>query len=173
MPGEPSVHNQNTSVAVAKTSSTRKARQDSVSLLETDDYVCVEPSTPLANAIEIMKQDEGGCAIVCAKDRSVVGIITERDLLMKIVGNQVDPNAPVSEWMSPVVATLSPQATIGEVVAMMNERGHRNIPLVNDGKLVGSVSVFDVIRYLSESYPKSTMNLPPNPHQVMESEEGG
>jgi CBS domain-containing protein len=92
---------------------------------------------------------------------------------MKIVGNQVDPNAPVSEWMSPVVATLSPQATIGEVVAMMNERGHRNIPLVNDGKLVGSVSVFDVIRYLAESYPKSTMNLPPNPHQVMESEEGG
>ena len=173
MPGEPSVHNQNTSVAVAKTASTRKARQDSVSLLETDDYVCVEPSTPLAQAIEIMKQDEGGCAIVCAKDRSVVGIITERDLLMKIVGNQVDPNAPVSEWMSPVVATLSPQATIGEVVAMMNERGHRNIPLVNDGKLVGSVSVFDVIRYLSESYPKSTMNLPPNPHQVMESEEGG
>jgi CBS domain-containing protein len=173
MSAEQSAQNQNPAVAVAKTASTRRAREDKVTLLETDDYVCVEPSTPLAQAIEIMKQDEGGCAIVCAKDRSVVGIITERDLLMKIVGNQVDPNAPVSEWMSPVVATLSPQATIGEVVAMMNERGHRNIPLVNDGKLVGSVSVFDVIRYLAESYPKSTMNLPPNPHQVMESEEGG
>jgi CBS domain-containing protein len=172
MPGEPSVRNQNTSVAIAKTASTHKARQDTVSSLETDDYVCVEPSTPLANAIEIMKQDEGGCAIVCAKDHSVVGIVTERDLLMKIVGQEVDPNAPVSEWMSPVVATLSPQATVGEVVAVMNEKGYRNIPLVNDGKLVGSVSVFDVIRYLAESYPKSTMNLPPNPHQVMESEEG-
>lgn len=172
MPGEPSVHNQNTSVALGKTASTQKARQDSVSSLETDDYVCVEPSTPLANAIEIMKQDEGGCAIVCAKDRSVVGIFTERDLLMKVVGQQVDPNAPVSQWMSPVVATLSPQATIGEVVAVMNEKGYRNIPLVADGKLVGSVSVFDVISYLAESYPKSTMNLPPNPHQVMESEEG-
>ena len=172
MSGEPSVRNQNTSVAVAKTASTRQARQDSVSSLETDDYVCVEPSTPLAKAIEIMKQDEGGCAIVCAKDRSVVGIITERDLLMKVVGQEVDSNAPVSEWMSPLVATLSPQATVGEVVAVMNEKGYRNIPLVADGKLVGSVSVFDVIRYLAESYPKSTMNLPPNPHQVMESEEG-
>ncbi len=161
------------SVAVAKTESTHKARQDRVSLLETDDYVCVEPSTPLASAIEIMKQDEGGCAIVCAPDRSVVGIFTERDLLMKIVGQTIDANAPVSEWMSPVVATLSPESTIGEVVAVMNEKGYRNLPLVTDGKLVGSVSVFDVIRYLAETYPKTTMNLPPNPHQVMESEEGG
>ncbi len=172
MSGDQSAHNRNTSVVVAKTATTRKARQDSVSSLETDDYVCVEPSTRLADAIEIMKQDEGGCAIVCGRDRSVVGIFTERDLLMKVAGNEVDPNAQVNDWMSPVVATLSPDATIGEAVTVMNEKGYRNIPLVSEGKLVGSVSVFDIIRYLAESYPKTTMNLPPNPHQVMESEEG-
>ena len=172
MSGEDATRDSGMSVAVAKTASTRKAREDTVSSLETNDYVCVEPSTPLSHAIEIMKQDEGGCAIVCGKDRSVVGIITERDLLTKIVGNDVDGNTPVSEWMSPGVATLAPDATIGEAVAVMNERGYRNIPLVSDGKLVGSVSVFDIIRYLSESYPKATMNLPPDPHQVMEREEG-
>ena len=77
-------------------------------------------------------------------------------------------NDPVSKWMSPIVATLSPDATIGDAVAMMNDKGYRNIPLVKDGKLVGSISVFDVITYLAESYPKATMNLPPNPDQVME-----
>ena len=173
MSGEQAIRDSGTSVAVAKTASTRKAREDSVSSLETTDYVCVEPTTPLSHAIETMKQDEGGCAIVCEKDRSVVGIITERDLLTKIVGNNVDGNTPVSDWMSPVVASLAPEATIGEAVAVMNEKGYRNIPLVTDGKLVGSVSVFDIIRYLAESYPQETMNLPPNPHQVMESEEGG
>ena len=173
MSGEQAIRDSGTSVAVAKTASTRKAREDSVSSLETTDYVCVEPSTPLSQAIETMKQDEGGCAIVCEKDRSVVGIITERDLLTKIVGNNVDGNTPVSDWMSPVVASLAPEATIGEAVAVMNEKGYRNIPLVTDGKLVGSVSVFDIIRYLAESYPQATMNLPPNPHQVMHSEEGG
>ena len=173
MSGEQAIRNSDTSVAVAKTVSTQKARKEPISSLETTDHVCVEPSTSLARAIEIMKTDEGGCAIVCEKDRSVVGIITERDLLTKIVGNPVDANAPVSEWMSPVVATLSAEATVGEAVAMMNERGYRNIPLVKDGKLVGSVTVFDIIRYLAESYPKATMNLPPNPHQVMDSEEGG
>jgi CBS domain-containing protein len=103
----------------------------------------------------------------------MVGIFTERDLLTKIVGQNVDANAPVGKWMSPVVATLAPDATIGDAVAIMNDKGYRNIPLVKEGKLVGSISVFDVISYLAESYPKTTMNLPPNPDQVMESTDGG
>jgi len=173
MSGEQSAAGPTPSVALGKTASSRQARHDSVSSMETDDYVCIAPSTPLFKAIEAMKQDEGGCAIVCAEDGSVVGILTERDFLTKIAGQTVDENAPVSDWMSPVVATLTPEATIGEAVAIMNDKGYRNIPLVKDGKLVGSISVFDVISYLAESYPKTTMNLPPNPDQVMETTDGG
>jgi CBS domain-containing protein len=160
-------------VAIAKTVSSRKARLDSVSSMETDDFVCITPSTPLSQAIEAMKKDEGGCAIVCAQDGSVVGIFTERDLLTKIAGQQLDFGAPVSNWMSPVVATLTPDATIGDAVSVMNDKGYRNVPLVRNGKLVGSISVFDVIAYLAESYPQTTTNLPPNPDQVMDSTDGG
>ena len=173
MSREQSAPGQTPSVALGKTASSRKARQDSVSSMETDDYVCIAPSTPLSQAIEAMKQDEGGCAIVCEDDGSVVGIFTERDLLTKVVGEAIEMTAAVSDWMSPVVATLTPAATIGDAVAIMNDKGYRNIPLVKDGKLVGSISVFDVIRYLAESYPKTTMNLPPNPDQVMDSTDGG
>jgi CBS domain-containing protein len=159
-------------VAIAKTEASAHACRDKVSLMETDDYVCVEPSDTLSKAVEVMKQDEGGCAIVCEQGR-VVGIFTERDVLTKIIGEPVDWNDPVSKWMSPLVATLSPEATIGEAVAMMTDRGFRNIPLVKDGQLAGSISVFDVISYLAESYPKETMNLPPNLDQVMNSTDGG
>jgi len=159
-------------VAVAKTKVSRHARSDRISLMEIDDYVCIEPSDPLNKAIEVMKQDEGGCAIVCENGR-VVGIFTERDLLTKIIGETIDMNAPVANWMSPIVATLAPDDTIGDAVAVMNEKSHRNIPLVKNGQLVGSVSVFDVISYLAESYPKETINLPPNPNQVMDSTDGG
>jgi CBS domain-containing protein len=158
--------------ATARTEGSRQVRRDRVSLLETDDYVCLEPSDPLSKAIEVMKEDEGGCAIVCEGGR-VVGIFTERDLLTKIIGEPVDMNAPVSTWMSPIVAKLTPEATIGEAVTLMNEKSYRNIPLVKGGQLVGSISVFDVIAYLAESYPKETMNLPPNPNQVMDSTDGG
>jgi CBS domain-containing protein len=160
-------------VAIAKTLSSRQARADSVSSMETDDFVCIAPVTPLAQAIQTMKQDEGGCAIVCAADGSVVGIFTERDLLTKIVGQDVDFSAPISNWMSPVVATLTPEATLSDAVNIMNDKGYRNIPLVKDSKLIGSISVFDVISYLAESYPQTTMNLPPNPDQVMDSTDGG
>jgi CBS domain-containing protein len=173
MSGEQSAASETLSVAIAKTTSSRKARQDSVTSMETDDYVCISPTTPLGQAIEAMKQDEGGCAIICAEDGSVVGIFTERDLLTKVIGQEVDSSTPVRNLMSPVVATLTRAATIGDAVAIMNDKGYRNVPLVNDGKLAGSISVFDVIGYLAESYPETTMNLPPNPDQVMESEEGG
>lgn len=155
-----------------KTDHLRRARRDSVGLMETDDYVCIEPETPLSVAIERMKEDEGGCAIVCA-GKHVVGIFTERDLLTKVIGEEMDLQRPVSELMSPVVATLTNENTIGDAVRMMNEKSYRNIPLVREGELVGSVSVFDVITYLAESYPKETMNLPPVPAQVMDTTEGG
>ncbi len=159
-------------MVIAKTEASQHARRDKVSLMETDDYVCLEPLDPLSKAVEVMKQDEGGCAIVCEQGR-VVGIFTERDVLTKIIGESVDMNDPVSKWMSPIVATLSPDDTIGDAVAVMTEKSHRNIPLVKDGQLAGSISVFDVISYLAESYPKETMNLPPNLDQVMDSEHGG
>lgn len=173
MSSEQSAASEMPAVAIAKTASSRKAQQDSVSSMQTDDYVCIEPSTSLHQAIEAMKQDEGGCAIVCAADGAVVGIFTERDLLTKVIGQEIDLNTPVRELMSPIVATLTHDATIGDAVSIMNDKGYRNVPLVKDGKLVGSISVFDVIGYLAESYPKTTMNLPPNPDQVMESTDGG
>ena len=172
MSGEQSAARETPSVAIAKTTSSRKARQDSVSSMDTDDYVCISPAAPLSQAIEAMKQDEGGCAIICAADGSVVGIFTERDLLTKIIGQEIALNTPVRDLMSPVVATLTRAATIGDAVAIMNDKGYRNVPLVKDGKLAGSISVFDVIGYLAESYPQTTMNLPPNPDQVMERTEG-
>ena len=86
--------------AASETKFSRRVRADKVSGMQTDDFVCIEPTTPLSAAIEAMKKDEGGCAIVCEGER-VVGIFTERDLLTKIVGHDVDMQAPVSNWMSP------------------------------------------------------------------------
>ncbi|HEY5073442.1 MAG TPA: CBS domain-containing protein, partial [Pyrinomonadaceae bacterium] len=101
------------------------------------------------------------------------GIFTERDLLTKVLGEKVDLESPISDWMQPVVETLSSEATIGDAVRLMNEKSFRNIPLVKKGELVGSISVFDIITYLAECYPKATMNLPPLSAQVMDTVDGG
>ena len=148
------------------------ARDQKVSVLQTDDYIVVSPFTPLSQAIEAMKRDEGGCVIV-SDDGRIAGIFTERDLLMKVWGEEVDLESPIRVWMQPVVESLTPEATIGDAVRLMNERSFRNIPLVKQGDLKGSISVFDIITYLAESYPKTTMNLPPLPAQIMDTVDGG
>jgi len=156
----------------AKLDELPKARDQRVSVLQTDDYIAVSPYTPLSHAIEAMKSDEGGCVIV-SDDGRVAGIFTERDLLSKIIGENVNLDSPISDWMQPAVETLSREATVGDAVRLMNERSFRNIPLVKKGELVGSISVFDIITYLAECYPKATMNLPPLPEQVMDTVDGG
>ena len=157
---------------VSRANEATHARDQRVRVLPTDDYIAVSPFTPLVQAIEAMKGDEGGCVII-SDDGRVAGIFTERDLLTRIVGQSVDLNSPISEWMQPAVETLSTQATVGDAVKLMNERSFRNIPLVKNGELVGSISVFDIITYLAECYPKATMNLPPVPAQVMDTVDGG
>jgi CBS domain-containing protein len=149
-----------------------QARNQSVSVLQTGDYIAVSPHTPLSSAIEAMKTDEGGCVII-SDDGRVAGIFTERDFLTKVVGQNVDLDSPIRQWMQPAVETLTREATVGDAVRLMNERSFRNIPLVRKGDLVGSISVFDIITYLAECYPKTTMNLPPLPAQVADSVEGG
>ncbi len=147
------------------------ARDQKVSVLQTDDIVIVSPFTPLSQAIEAMKQDEGGCVII-SDDGRIAGIFTERDLLARVWGENVDLESPIRDWMQPAVESLTPEATIGDAVRLMNERSFRNIPLVMHGNLKGSISVFDIITYLAESYPKTTMNLPPLP-QIMDTVDGG
>ena len=150
----------------------RNACEQRVSVLPTDDYVAVSPYTPLSQAIEAMKRDESGCVII-SDDGRVAGIFTERDLLTKVLGENVDLESPINDWMQPAVVTLSSDATIGDAVHLMNEKSFRNIPLVKRGELVGSISVFDIITYLAECYPKATMNLPPLSAQVMDTVDGG
>lgn len=155
-----------------KTDAPRGVHNDSVKNFATENFVNVKPAIPLKEALALMQQDQDGCIIVCEGER-VIGTLTESDVLTKIVNAQVDMNAPVGAVMASEVATLSSKATLGDVVRLMNERGLRNIPVVDGDRLVSAISVLDVITYLAESYPKETMNLPPVPTQVMETQEGG
>jgi CBS domain-containing protein len=148
------------------------ACEQKLAVLTTDDYVVVSPFTPLSQAIEAMKSDEDGCIIV-SDDGRVAGIFTERDLLTKVLGREIDLESPINQWMQAEVETLTAEATIGDAVRLMNQKSFRNIPLVKNGELTGLVSVFDIITYLAECYPKETMNLPPLPAQVMSTVDGG
>ncbi len=133
----------------------------------------VAPETPLSETLQVMRAAAIGCALVC-EGRKVVGILTERDVLNKIVGVQVDLATPVRELMTPDPKTLRPEDTLADAIHLMTEKGFRHVPLRDaQGLDAGVVCAKDLIEYIADHFPAEVVNLPPRLHQVMRKPEGG
>ena len=134
---------------------------------------CVASGSSVRHVIETVQRGRMGAVLVCDGTR-VVGIMTERDVLMKVVARDVSHDEPVDRFMTRNPQTLTPDRTIGEAIALMNSEGFRNIPII-DGKTNKPLALFrvrDVIDYLAESFPEEVINLPPKTDQKIKTPEG-
>ncbi|RMD98323.1 MAG: CBS domain-containing protein [Deltaproteobacteria bacterium] len=140
--------------------------------LDLKEPLRVSRTDSLGNVIERMQEERRACVLVCDGDR-LVGIFTERDVLLEVVGRGEPSDAPIERFMTPDPMVLSLDDTIGTAVARMDTGGYRNIPLVDgEGKVAGLVSVRDILTFLAEHFPEEVYNLPPRLHQAMERPEG-
>lgn len=137
---------------------------------------CVVPTATLREVVAQMRQLVVGAAFVC-EDGRVAGVFSERDFLTRVVGSDANQDAlmdrPVSEFMHRPAATLDIGQTLGEAVGMLKKGRALHIALVKDERFVGAIAARDIIRFLAESQPQETMNLPPVAAQVMDTQEGG
>ena len=133
----------------------------------------VASGTSMRDVINTVQKLRTG-AILVRDDKRLIGIMTERDVLMKVVARSVDYDDPVDKYMTPNPRTLPPDATIGDAIILMNSEGFRNIPIVDPKtkEVVALFGVRDVINHLAESFPAHLINLPPRPHQKMQTAEG-
>lgn len=99
-------------------------------------------------------------SIVVLDGETLAGIFTERDVLQRVVAVGKSPSETlVSEVMSKEVETITPKTTVEETMRAMTERRHRHIPVMNDGKLVGLISIGDVTRWISRANQDEAENL--------------
>jgi predicted transcriptional regulator/uncharacterized protein (DUF2267 family) len=92
-----------------------------------------------------MRKNEIGSVVVTDKN-AIVGIVTDRDLAVRVVGEGRDPRTTsLGEVMSPLVATLEPDASVREALRVMRDRRVRRVPLVEKGRVVGVVTLDDLI----------------------------
>ncbi len=146
---------------------------DRIATLPLTPPVTVERGSSVGGLLDEVQSKNVGCVLVVEHGR-LVGIITERDVLLKIVARDIPNTAVVDEYMTSDPVTLTLEHCIGDAVTLMNERNFRHIPIVDDaGEAHGIVSVKDVINLIAESFPEKVLNLPPRPHQKMETPEGG
>lgn len=158
-------------MAVKSVDSILKAKR--INEITNPKLVQATPEISVKDAIELMQQSRAGY-IVIAKNKKVVGIFTETDVVQKILERDINWEDPISKYMTPNPLCLKPTDPVGAAIDLMGEKRLYHIPLVNDdGDLVNVLSVRTLIRFLGEFYPTEVYNLPPRPDQIMETPEGG
>lgn len=108
----------------------------------------------VADAVRVMNSHKVGSVIVTQEGR-LVGIFTERDVLTRVVAAGRTPDATsVADVMTHTPVTVSPHATVEEVMSVITERRVRHIPILEDGShnVLGLISIGDVLRWLVESH---------------------
>jgi CBS domain-containing protein len=105
----------------------------------------VEPSTPIVEAAKLMKQEDVGPIPIVENDQ-VTGIITDRDIAVRVVAEGKDPTSTtVGEIASGNLVTVDPEQTLDEALRLMAQHQVRRLPVVEeDGKLVGILAQADV-----------------------------
>jgi CBS domain-containing protein len=105
----------------------------------------VGPDTTVAKAAKLMAQRSVG-SVVIVRSKKPLGILTERDLLMKVISADLKPSKiPVKKIMSSPVITVPPDTDISDALRIMAKNKIRRLPVVSRGNLVGIVTPVDIM----------------------------
>jgi CBS domain-containing protein len=107
--------------------------------------VSVKPEQSVLEAIKVLASENIGAAIVMTGDR-MAGIFSERDYTRKVIlmGRSSDTTR-VEEIMTASVVVVTPRTKTRECMALMTEKGIRHLPVVDEGLVVGMVSIRDIV----------------------------
>ena len=106
----------------------------------------IDPSASVYEAVRLMAQENIGALVVVEHDR-VVGIVTERDYARKVaLMARASRDTPLRDIMTSPVMYVQPRQTSEECMALMTENRLRHLPVMDGGKLIGLISIGDLIK---------------------------
>ena len=109
----------------------------------------VPTTVTVLEAVHEMNRHKIGSVLVMNGHR-LAGIFTERDVLLRVVGEEVDPmTTPITQVMSAEVLTITPETTVQEVMDLFADRRCRHLPVMKDEQVVGLISIGDVSRFVA------------------------
>jgi signal-transduction protein with cAMP-binding, CBS, and nucleotidyltransferase domain len=113
------------------------------------DVLEISAEASVLEAVQAMVENDVGSLLV--KDAGeVVGIVTERDYLRRVTLQGRTEEAPVREIMSSPLVVATRETTIDECMALMTDRRIRHVPVVEEGNVVGLVSIGDLVKFKSK-----------------------
>jgi CBS domain-containing protein len=111
------------------------------------DLVSLPATATLRGAIELMKREHVGAVLVLDDERRLLGVLSERDIVHSLDPESVDPfERPVLEGMRRGGPVASAQDTVQWVMQMMTATRARHVPIVEWGRVIGIVSIGDIVK---------------------------
>ncbi|WP_116042051.1 CBS domain-containing protein [Amycolatopsis palatopharyngis] len=124
------------------------------------EVATVEPLATVAELLARLAEHNVGAMVVVDQDESVVGIVSERDVVRRLHENGATLlERPVAEIMTTVVATCSPEDAVDSLSVVMTERRIRHVPVLTEGRLTGIVSIGDVVKVRMNELEQSQEQL--------------
>jgi CBS domain-containing protein len=109
-------------------------------VMQSRKFLKAAPETLVIKAVKRMAAKNVG-AILVVEDNNLIGIFTERDVLIRVVARGLDAQATrLADVMTRAPRTVDPDKPFGYALLVMHETGFRHLPVVQDGKLIGIVS---------------------------------
>lgn len=110
------------------------------SVMEPKKFITAAPGTTVSQAARLMATRNTG-AILVVEDNQLSGILTERDMVFRVIATGLDPQAtPVQAVMTANPKTLGPTESYGHALVIMQENGFRHLPVVENGRVIGIIS---------------------------------
>src|SRR5262245_25227474 len=150
----------------------RNLKIDSVSRLQPSPPHQIRSGQPVSAAVDCMRRQRVGCLLVC-DDGRLVGILTERDLVRRVLAPGRPMSTPIADCMTSDPVTVSSKEPIRVAIERMEQGGYRHLPVLDERQhLVGILSIKRVVHYLVEHFPNLVYTQPPNPQAVPHKREG-
>ena len=112
------------------------------------EVTSIEPGATLKSAVAVLSEKRIGALVVLGADHRIVGILSERDIVSALAERGAGAlDEPVSRAMTRKVATCTETETIASLMERMTEGKFRHLPVVDQGRLVGTVSIGDVVKH--------------------------
>jgi CBS domain-containing protein len=119
----------------------------------------VAPETTVFAAIEMMAEKEVGALLVVDKGQPQ-GIVSERDYARKVVlKGRSSKDTPVSEIMTGPLVTVAPDCSVDEAMRLITTHRIRHLPVVENGKLQGLISIGDLVQWIAFAQDRAIENL--------------
>ncbi len=122
------------------------------------DVVSIEPTATLETAVHKLAEHRIGALLVLGPDRRVIGILSERDVVRVLAERGAGVlGEPLSQVMTRKVVTCGQSDTVGAIMELMTTGKFRHVPVVEQERVVGVISIGDVVKYrLREIEDEST-----------------